>query len=402
MRKLLPSFWIIIASTFLNVAGFTIIIPVLPASAARYVPADRVAATVSIILSVYALCSFVSAPLLGALSDRFGRRPIMILSLLGSAAGFLIFGIGGALWVLLLGRVIDGLTAGSISTLFATVADTKEPSERGAAYGLLGATAGLGFMCGPALGGLMGEISLAAPLYAAAALFLLNALLVLFALPESHPADKRPARLDRSHLNPLSALSLIFTDGRLRPLFLIAFAFFGAATLMQANLAVLLTDLMNFDAAGLGAVLFGVGVIDIASQGVAAPRLMKLFPEKRIAAAGLVINGLGFVALALLPFWPSIPLLAAGILILTFGDGLVQPALNAMISEASPPDQQGRVQGANQAQQAIARMAGPLLSAWLYAGSASAPYWVGALILILDAITLLAVLRRTVPSDNRG
>ncbi len=105
----------------------------LPASAARYVPADQVAATVSIILSVYALCSFVSATFLGALSDRFGRRPIMIISLLGSAAGFLIFGIGGALWVLLLGRVIDGLTAGSISTLFATVADTNEPSERGAA-----------------------------------------------------------------------------------------------------------------------------------------------------------------------------------------------------------------------------------------------------------------------------
>jgi DHA1 family tetracycline resistance protein-like MFS transporter len=110
---------IIAVSVFLNFAGFTIIIPVLPFSVGRYVPGDQVAAYVSIILATYALCSFVAAPFLGALSDRFGRRPILMVSMLGSAIGFVVFGLGGALWVLILGRVVEGLTAGSISAMYA-------------------------------------------------------------------------------------------------------------------------------------------------------------------------------------------------------------------------------------------------------------------------------------------
>jgi DHA1 family tetracycline resistance protein-like MFS transporter len=389
-------FWIIVVSTFLNFAGFTIIIPVLPFAVARYVPTDQTATYVSVMISVYALCSFLAAPVLGGLSDRFGRRPILIFSLCGSALGFLVFGLGGALWVLLLGRVIEGLTAGSISAMYAYVADTKAPDERGAAFGLLGAAAGLGFMCGPALGGIAGQLSVSAPLYVAAALAVLNGLWVFFALPESHPRENRSARLNWGHLNPFGALIMALRDGHLRLLFGVAFCFFLAATLMQANLSVLLKDLLAFDVTGVGAVLFGVGLIDIFSQGVVTPKLLSRSAERHVAIAGLAINGLGFLTLAALPLYPSVVLMAAGMVVLTFGDGLVQPSLNVLISKACPSGQQGRIQGANQAQQSIARMLGPLISAWLYANLMSGPYLAGSVIVIVDAIILIIAISRPV------
>lgn len=148
---------VIAISVFLNFAGFTLIIPVLPFSVARYVSISDVAFWVSLILAVYALSSFAAAPVLGAMSDRFGRRPVVLLSLLGSSVGFAVFGLGGALWVLVLGRLIEGLTAGSISALYGYVADTHGPAERGPAFGMLGAAGGLGFMLGPVLGGLLGQ-----------------------------------------------------------------------------------------------------------------------------------------------------------------------------------------------------------------------------------------------------
>src|SRR5689334_21416715 len=119
---------VVAVSVFFNFAGFTLVIPVLPFSVARYVPAADVAWWVSAILALYSLCSFVAAPVLGALSDRYGRRPVMLFSLCGAALGFAVFGIGGALWVLVLGRMIEGLTAGSIAALYAWVADTHEPA----------------------------------------------------------------------------------------------------------------------------------------------------------------------------------------------------------------------------------------------------------------------------------
>jgi MFS transporter, DHA1 family, tetracycline resistance protein len=385
---------IIAVSVFLNFAGFTIIIPVLPFSIGRYVPEGDVAAYVSIVLAIYALCSFIAAPFLGAMSDRFGRRPILIFSLLGSALGFVVFGIGGALWVLVLGRIIEGLTAGSISAMYAYVADTHPPEKRGAAFGLLGAAGGLGFMCGPALGGLLGQISLSAPLFGAAVVMVANALWVVFAVPESHAADRRASHLDWRQLNPLGALTMVLGDRRLRLLFGLAFCFFGAAVLMQSNFSVFLKDVLGFDVGGIGWVLFGVGLVDILSQGFIAPRLLDRLPEGRVAIAGLAINGIGFLALAALTVMPHLWLLVLGMGVLTLGDGLVQPALNAMISKAAPANQQGRVQGANQSQQAIARMVGPLASAALYAGFAAAPYIAGGVIVLAEAALFAGLLSR--------
>ena len=379
---------ILLLSVFLNFAGFTLIIPVLPFSVARHVPAGEVAFWVALILAVHALCSFVAAPVLGALSDRHGRRPVLLLSLCGSALGFAVFGIGGALWVLLLGRVMEGLTAGSISTLYAYVADTHAPAERGPAFGLLGVAGGLGFMLGPVLGGLLGQVSLAAPLYGASALALVNALPVQRWLPESLPAAKRSARALGSRFNAVGQLASVLRERRLRRLFGVVFCFALGSVLLQSNLAVMLKDLLNFGPAAIGFVLAGIGVMDIISQALVATWLLPRFGEQRVATAGLLINAGGLLLLALLGMFPVLPLLACGIAMFTFGDGLFQPSVSALIADAAPAGRQGEVQGANQAQQSIARMGGPLASAWLYGLHAGAPYVVAATVLLLAAIAL--------------
>jgi DHA1 family tetracycline resistance protein-like MFS transporter len=379
---------IIAVSVFFNFVGFTLIIPVLPFSVARYAAAPDVARRVSLILALYSLCAFVAAPVLGALSDRFGRRPVMLFSLCGSALGFAVFGVGGALWVLVLGRVIEGLTAGCISALYAYVADTHGPAERGPAFGMLGAAGGLGFMAGPILGGALGQVSLSAPLYGAAALALLNCVLVWRCMPESHPRAKCTAPLRWSQFNAAGQLLRALRERRLRLLFAVVFCFALGGTVLQANLTVLLKDLLAFQPGAIGLVLASVGVMDVLSQGLAAPCLQPRFGERRVAAAGLAINGLGLAVIALLPLHATAPLLLAGIVIFTFGDGLFQPSANALIANAAPAHQQGEVQGANQAQQAIARTAGPLAAAWLYGVGASAPYAVAAIVVLATAALL--------------
>lgn len=380
---------IILISVFLNFAGFTLIIPVLPFSVARHAAPGDVAFWVALILSVYALCSFIAAPVLGALSDRHGRRPVLLLSLCGSAAGFAVFGVGGSLWMLLAGRVIEGLTAGSISTMYACIADTHAPHERGPAFGLLGVAGGLGFMLGPVLGGLLGQWSLSAPLYGAAIVAMLNAALVWRWLPESLPLARRSVPAQPGRMNAISQLASALQLPSLRLLFGVVFCFALASVLLQSNIAVLMKDLLALTPASIGLVLAGVGVIDIVSQGLVVRRLLPRFGERRVAGAGLLINASGLLLLAWLARFPLVPLLLCGVALFTFGDGLFQPSVNALIADAAPDSRQGEVQGANQAQQSIARMLGPLAGAWLYALHPGAPYAVAGLVGLVAAGCLM-------------
>ena len=169
----------------------TIVFPVFPFLVGKYVPELQVALGLNALVSVYALCEFFSAPVFGALSDRFGRKPILIVSLLGSAVGYLVLGIGGALWVLFLGKIVDGLTAGNISTLFAYVADSTQPEERTKWYGYIGGAIGIGTMIGPAIGGILGMHSITLPFYVTAGITILTILCVYLFLPESLAPEKR-------------------------------------------------------------------------------------------------------------------------------------------------------------------------------------------------------------------
>ena len=379
---------VIAVTLFLNVTGFTLILPVIPFLVGRYVPPDRVGLYVGLIVSVFALCAFTAAPVLGALSDRFGRRPVLLLSLIGSAIGYVIFGMGGALWVLFLGRIVDGLTAGNISTIFAYIADTHAPAERGRIYGLLGAVAGFGFMFGPVAGGFLGALSPTMPLFVAAAITVLCAFWVYIALPESVARDKPPGPWQWRQLNPLGQLAGVLRYANLRVPFFAAFCFFFAGAMLQSNLSVYLKDVLQFGTTSIGWTLFGVGVMDIVSQGLLTRVLLPRLGSRMLTRLGLAINAVGFAMIASLVFVPRIEFLAASIFVFTLGDGLFQPAMSEIIANAAPPDAQGRVQGANQAQQSLARMLGPLVPAILSPMSISAPYWVGGAVAIVGMAAL--------------
>ena len=186
--------WIIIGIVVLNSIGLSIVLPLLPFIVGKYLPAGQVVIGMSVLLSVFAACTFFAAPALGALSDRYGRKNILIISLLGSVIGYVLFGIGGALWVLFLGRIIDGLTAGNISTLFAYVADSTEPKERAKWFGYIGSAMGIGKLGGPALGGLLGSINIALPFYLTALLIFLSGLAVYFCCRNLYLPKKESSR----------------------------------------------------------------------------------------------------------------------------------------------------------------------------------------------------------------
>ncbi|MCJ9749980.1 MFS transporter [Neorhizobium sp. BETTINA12A] len=392
---------ILAVSVFLNFAGFTLIAPVAPFLVTQYVSPDRLAISVSMIMTLYAVCQFVAAPVLGALSDRLGRKPILIAALVGSATGYFLFGTAGSFWMLLVSRAIDGLTAGNTGAVYAYVADTTEPGSRGKAFGVLGAAGGFGFLIGPAVGGLLGEISLSAPAFAAAGLAILNLIWVIVALPESNFGHCRSSSLTLQQLNPLSPLVYALRLPLIKIAFASAFLFYLAGTMLQVNIAVFAKDILSFEPLEIGFLLCTVGVLDIISQGVFAPRLQAIFGELSTAVAGLAINALGLMMVAATVDITSSGLLFGAIAIFTLGDGFYQPSMSAVISNAAPGDQQGVVQGANQAQQSIARTLGPLASGALYQLSAGGPYIAGAAVILASMFFAGKIRKQPVETDDR-
>src|SRR5690349_22306911 len=189
--KLQVLVFIILTATLASM-GFGIITPVAPFLISRYVSDPNQAGIVlGWLTSIFAICQFLSAPALGALSDKYGRRAILLICLLGSAVGFLLLGIGGALWVLFLGRIIDGITGANMSVGFAFIADVVPPGQRGKFFGMMGAIMGIGFIVGPAIGGVLATFGVEASFYAAAALTFVNLIYGYFFMPESLPPEKR-------------------------------------------------------------------------------------------------------------------------------------------------------------------------------------------------------------------
>lgn len=235
--------WIIISIVALNSIGFSIVLPLLPFLISQYLPPHQVVVGMSVLMSVFAACTFFAAPVFGALSDRYGRKILLIISLLGSVIGYVLFGIGGAMWVLFLGRIIDGLTAGNISILFAYISDTTEPKERSKWFGYIGATMGLGKIGGPALGGLLGSISLSLPFYITAGLMFFSGLMVHFLLPESLVLEKRTTHLTLNSFNTFSQIKDIFKLKKVRLLLIVGVFFYAGLGIFQFNFTISLKDI---------------------------------------------------------------------------------------------------------------------------------------------------------------
>jgi len=381
---------IIFVTIFIDLVGFGIVIPVLPLYAERFGASEAV---IGILVSSYSAMQFVSAPLLGRLSARIGRRPVLLVSLIGTSVGFLLMGFANTLWLLFVARIIDGITGGNISTAQAYIADVTPPEERSRGMGLIGAAFGLGFVFGPVIGGLMSHISPGAPFLFAAGLAAANATALFFLLPESLSSQHRTTAGRRA-----SILELIGETGNRTLGLVIAAYFFStvAFAMLTATYALFANHRYGFDARQTGYMFGYVGVLGAVIQGGLLGRLVKLFGDKTLAVVGTAVFA---ISMFLLPLSPSLTLLilvSGGIAI---GNSLMTPTLNGLASKSVNSALQGRVLGVMSSVASLARIIGPTLGGWLLQRDTErsaehygiTPYWVSASIMVVALILSLTL-----------
>jgi DHA1 family tetracycline resistance protein-like MFS transporter len=381
---------IIFITIFIDLVGFGIVIPVLPLYASRFGASPTV---IGLLLSSYSVMQFIFAPILGRLSDRVGRRPVLLFSLIGTSLGFMLMGLAGTLELLFLARIIDGITGGNISTAQAYIADVTPPDKRSRGMGLIGAAFGLGFIVGPALGGLLSQLSLAAPFYFAAGLAAANAVALYFFLPESL-SEKH-----RSEVRRRASIAEVFREsGNWQLAAIMATYFFATVSfaLLTAIYALFTEKRFGFDATHNGYIFAYLGLLGAIIQGGMLGRLLRIFSDKTLAVVGTVIMTISMFALPESQTLWMLLLASTGIAI---GNSLVTPTLNGLASRSVNASWQGRVLGVLQSVASLARIIGPALGGVLLDRDLSnqaalygrTPFWTGGAIMLLAAGLALTV-----------
>jgi DHA1 family tetracycline resistance protein-like MFS transporter len=363
---------VIFVTVFIDLIGFGIVIPVLP----FYVEGTKFNASprmVGLLFASYSVMQLIFTPILGRLSDRHGRRPILFFSLLGTSLGFFILGFATQLWMLFVGRIIDGVTGGNISTAQAYIADVTTEENRAKGMGLIGAAFGLGFIFGPAIGGVLSKRDInvgsfhipgiSVPLIFAGALALANATLLYFVLPETVTPD-HPARASAA-TGRWSQLVKALRSSRLAFVLAIYFLLVVAFSIMTSSFGLFTLFRFGFDAHDTGWIFAFVGVVGAIVQGGLIGRLVKMFGELPLVIAGALLFAASLFAIPLTgPHTGLAALLALGA---TFavGNGLATPSLTSLASKSVGRGEQGGVLGVTQSVASLARVVGPLISAAL-------------------------------------
>jgi multidrug resistance protein len=346
---------LIFLTLFIDMLGFGIVIPVLP----LYAEGSRIGATpaqLAWIVGIYSLLQLVCAPLFGKWSDRIGRKPVLVLSILGTAVGFVVLGAATTVWMLILGRILDGASGGNISTAMACIADVTTKETRSRNMGLVGAAFGLGFMLGPAIGGVLSKhFGLATPFYFAAGLALLNALLVWLRLPETLTAESRERARQRATIGE------VFHSGRAGMISAILASQLASVTgfsIMTALFALYCEKRFGYDTAQVGYILAYVGLLGVLFQGGLLRRLLKKPIEKELAVIGAVVLALSMAAL---PFTHTLGVLLVVCFGISLGNSFVTPTLNGLASRSTDAHCQGRLLGLMQSAGSLGRFLGPMI-----------------------------------------
>ena len=322
---------IIFLTVFIDLIGFGIVIPILPLYALHFHATETVN---GLLVGIYSAMQFLFAPVLGRISDRVGRRPVLLVSLMGTCIGFAVMGFAGSLLWLFIARIVDGISGGNISTAQAYIADITSPEERSKAMGLIGAAFGLGFIVGPAIGGLLSGISISAPFLFASGLALLNAVLVFIRLPESLSPEHRASATDRAPLRE------VFRHGWHLPALMGSYFFSIAGfAIMTTNYALFTHERFGYDQKQNGYVFAFIGLVGVLIQGGLLRRLLKTQSEKSLAVFGVVCLIIG---LALLPLVKTLATLLAVSAAVGIGNSFVTPTLNGLASRSAERSWQGR------------------------------------------------------------
>lgn len=385
------AFAFVFITVLLDMLAVGIIIPVLPLLVVDFMGGDTVqgAEIYGLFGTAWALMQFLFSPVQGSLSDRFGRRPVILLSNLGLGLDYLVMAMApGWMW-LFIGRVISGIASASVSTAGAYIADVTAPEKRAAAFGMLGAAFGIGFILGPGLGGLLGSIDPRLPFWAAAGLSLLNFTYGYFVLPESLPKDRR-APFDWRQANPLGALRLLASQPRLTGFASVYFLNTLAHVVLPSTFVLYAGYRYQWGTMEVGATLAGVGVATLIVQAGLIRRFVARFGERTALYTGLLFGIAGFALSGLAPtglvYVFAIPLLALW--------GLANPAAQGLMTRLVGPSEQGRLQGALSSVQGIASMIGPSLFTLTFAHfiDPGGPHLPGMPFLLAAALLGLALL----------
>ena len=391
----------IFCTVTLDVLALGIMIPVLPTIVLGFMDGDTAGAAkmFGLFATVWGLMQFLCSPLLGALSDRYGRRPVILISCLGLGLDYIFMAIAPSLTLLFVGRIISGITAATISTAFAYIADVTPPDGRAKAFGLVGMAFGLGFVLGPAIGGLLGGLDPRLPFWVSAAACLINAAFGWFVLPESLPPERRMA-FEWKRANPVGSLNLLRSQRQLLGLATIDFIVNVAHQVLPSVFVLYAAYRYGWDETTVGLTLAFVGICSAIVQGLIVGPAVTWLGPRRALIAGLLFGGLGMVIYGLAPsgpwFWLGVPVMSLW--------GITGPTIMDMMSRKVSPSEQGQLQGANSSSRSVTGLLGPAIFtatfAWLIHWLPGAPFLLAALLLVAAAAVAWVVTAPTPGADR--
>jgi DHA1 family tetracycline resistance protein-like MFS transporter len=361
------AFGFIFASALMNSISFGLMIPILPNLIKQFTGGDTAAASEWNVLfaTTWGVMQFVFGPILGVLSDRWGRRPVLLISLFGLAVDFLFMAFAPTLWWLFVGRVLNGMTASSFSTAGAYLADVTPPERRAKSFGMLTSAFSFGFLLGPTLGGFLGEQNIRLPFLVAAGLTAVNWLYGLFILPESLPKERRLAKFQWARANPLGSLRLLQSQRGLLALAAVAFLFQFAQIVLPQVFVLYTTYRYHWSLAMLGLTFPLTGILGVIVQMFLVGPAVARFGERRVVLIGAAAGALGFAWYgSATTGWAY--LLAAPLFAFS---GFMMPGLQGLMTQRVPPNQQGQLQGAIQSLAGIGAILGPLVFGETFAWS---------------------------------